>query len=317
MRDVGLPGSVLLTGPTGGLGRALLAPLARRQPEHLILLGRAPGPLDAAQQLARDAGARAVSVVDCDLADLDAVASAGWAVTALIDAGYPPLRSMVLNAAVQMTDRHQHNRQGLELTFAVNVVAQHLLLKSTAAVSAPGSHAVIVGSGTHYGDWHSYGMIPRPAWKDPTLLAQPDSDDASPDRTSGGRTYATSKLAGLYLAHAWQARNQGRRRINVFDPGLMPGTGIARGLARFPLFAWNHVMPALTFLPGWSTPPRSAQHLAAFALGEVHTNLSGGYVELGQVRQSSAASYDLIREHRLWRVLEDLTAFPPRTAAGL
>ncbi|MBC7679479.1 MAG: SDR family NAD(P)-dependent oxidoreductase, partial [Pseudorhodobacter sp.] len=169
------PMSILLTGPTGGLGRALLEPLARRHPAHLVLLGRARGPLQDAAEIARAAGARAVSIVEADLADLDDVARAGAALAALVKGGVPPLTSLVLNAGLQMTDRRHVSAQGLERTFAVNVAAQHLLLKASSAATAPGAHAVIVGSGTHFGDWHSYGMVPAPKWQDPELLARPDT----------------------------------------------------------------------------------------------------------------------------------------------
>jgi NAD(P)-dependent dehydrogenase (short-subunit alcohol dehydrogenase family) len=312
------PGTVLLTGPTGGLGQALLGPLARRKPTHLVLLGRDPVALEAAAQVARDVGAPAVTVVQADLADLNSVARAGRDVSELVQAGAPPLSAMVLNAGIQMADRRHTSAQGIELTFAVNVVAQHLLLSTTVAATAPGAHSVLVGSGTHFGDWHSYGMVPPPQWQDPTLLAQPDTEPigrgAGHLRRSGPRAYATSKLAVLHLAHAWQAR-QGDRRFNVFDPGLMPGTGLGRQLTGGQLWAWNHVMPALTFLPGWSTPRRSGEHLAALALGEVHGDLLGGYVEIDKVRHSSPMSYDLAHQERLWEELHALAT--PYTSGPL
>lgn len=303
-------GTVLLTGGTGGLGRALLEPLARRRPAHLILLGRSPEPLAAAARLARDAGARRVTQIPVDLADLESVAGAGRAVTALVLAGAPPLGALLLNAGLQMAHRRHTSAQGLELTFAVNVVAQHLLLRTTETVASTQAHTVLTGSGTHYGDWHSYASVPPPAWQDPAVLAHPDTDRDPPvaraDAKDGPRAYATSKLGVLYLAHAWQAHCRGRR-FNVFDPGLMPGTGLGRELSGPQLWAWHHLMPALTFLPGWSTPRRAARPLADLALGDTHPDLKGGYVELDRARASSPASYDPAREQRLWQVLHDLT----------
>lgn len=291
--------TVVLTGPTGGLGRALLNPIARRRPEHLVLLGRSASSLADAARYASRAGARAVSVVEADLADLDAVARAGQRITDLAQQAGAPVTSMLLNAGVQLTDRRHTSAQGLELTFAVNVVAPHLLLRTTLGAAAPGARVVLVSSGTHLGDWHSYGMVPRVRWQDPALLARADSDDDAADAAAGGRAYSTSKLAVIHLTHAWAARQGERLRVNAFDPELMPGTGLARGLQ---LGAWNYVMPALTFLPGWSTPQRSASHLAALAFGDAHPDLTGGYVEIGAVRRSSAESYDPAREDRLWEV---------------
>lgn len=312
-----VPGTVLLTGATGGLGRALLGPIASRHPEHLVLLGRSPAPLTTAAQTARDAGAQDVSVVQVDLADLDSVARAGEAVTALVGAGAPPLSSLLLNAGIQMTDRQHVSAQGLELTFAVNVAAQHLLLESTAKATAADAHTVLVGSGTHYGDWHSYGLVPPPVWQDPAQLARPDLRAGradKPEPKAGPRAYATSKLAVLHLARAWQTQD-GRRRFNVYDPGLMPGTGLGRDLTGVQLWAWNHVLPSMPFLPGWSTPRRSAEPLAALALGETHRDLAGGYVEVGKPRTSSIASYDLEARQRLWQVLQELTAEHARPTA--
>ncbi|SDQ67233.1 KR domain-containing protein [Quadrisphaera sp. DSM 44207] len=85
MTATDITGTVLLTGPTGGLGRALLEPLARRRPEHLVLLGRSAAAMRDAARRASDAGARAVSVVEADLADLDAVARAGRRVSDLAE----------------------------------------------------------------------------------------------------------------------------------------------------------------------------------------------------------------------------------------
>lgn len=300
-------GTILLTGPTGGLGSAVLEPLSRSRPAHLVLLGRSRPALEASANRARAAGARAVSVVVVDLADLQDVGSAGRQVAALVEAGAPPLSLIVLNAGLQMGDRRHASAQGLELTFAVNVVAQHMLLRTTAGATAAAGRTVLLGSGTHFGDWHSYGSVPPPVWQDPSLLARVDSDPAPGDAKAGGRGYATSKLAVLYLAHAWQARLV-ERRFTVFDPGLMPGTGLAREMTGAPLWIWNHVMPAMTFLPAWSTPKRAAQHLTAVALGEIPGSSSTGYVELGKARRSSPASYDPDREQRLWEYLEELTS---------
>ncbi len=90
----------------------------------------------------------------------------------------------------------------------------------------------------------------------------------------------------VLLAHAWQRRH-GNLRVNVYDPGLMPGTGLARDMTPARRWIWSHVMPALRVLPGVTTPQASARHLAAFALGATHPDLRGGYVDLGRVTRSS------------------------------
>jgi NAD(P)-dependent dehydrogenase (short-subunit alcohol dehydrogenase family) len=304
--------SVLLTGATRGLGRALVDVLAgHRPPPALLLTGRDPQPLRATVAAAGPAAAPLV----LDLGDLASVRSAAATVAAEVAAGRrPPLTAVVANAGLQTTDRLHRSADGHELTFAVNVLAQHVLLRGLLPALAPRAHVVLLGSGTHHGGWRSMGLVAPPRWEDPADLARPGLGDDAGRPVAGQRAYATSKLAVVLLAHAWQRRHGDRLRINVYDPGLMPGTGLARDMAAGRRWIWHHVLPVLRVLPGVTSPAASARHLAAFALGAAHPGLAGGYVDLGRVTRSSPASYDRAREDRLWTVLEEMAlaaAAPP------
>jgi NAD(P)-dependent dehydrogenase (short-subunit alcohol dehydrogenase family) len=293
--------SVLVTGPTRGLGRALVDVLAARTPRPpLVLAGRT-----GTAELAAATGGRAVAL---DLADLGAVRGAAQAVVELVRSGaVPPLGTVVANAGLQVTDRRQRSADGHELTFAVNVLAQHQLLRGLLPALAPGAHVVLLGSGTHFGDRRSMGLVAPSRWEDPLDLARADVGDDAGSAVAGQRAYATSKLAVVLLAHAWQRRHP-QLRVNVYDPGLMPGTGLARAMSPARQWAWNHVLPALRVLPGVTTPQASARRLAALALGDAHPELRGGYVDLGRETRSSPASYDRVAEDRLWEVAEELCA---------
>ena len=300
--------SVLITGPTRGLGRSLVDELARRGTSALTLLGRPSDALQAVADQARRAGVPHVAVLPVDLADLRSVHAVGPALRAAVDAGHPPPDALVLNAGIRTSDRRQVSAQGHELTFAVNVLAQHLLLTVLLPQTAAGGQAVLLGSGTHWGGRHSMYLVPRPSWQDPLLLARGGSPDVPEERSAGARAYATSKLAVVHLAHVWQRRAQSGQRVNVYDPGLMPGTGLARDLRPHEQWVWRTLMPGLRVLPGVTSPDRSSRHLAGLVLGERHAALRGGYVELGRARRSSPASYDAAREDRLWEVCEELAA---------
>ena len=285
---------MLLTGPTGGLGRAVLAELREPRPAGIALLGRDPAGL--ADAVTTVPGAQSVPV---DLASLDSVHAAAQGVRALVEAGHPPVSAVILNAGVQTADRRRTSADGHELTFAVNVLAQHALLLGLEPAMAPDARVVLLGSATHLGDWHSYGRIPKPRWEDPAVLATPDPADGPLDPTGGTRAYSTSKLGVLYLAHAWQRRRDALF-VNVFDPGLMTGTGLVREQGRAARFARKHVLPRLTVLPGTSSPATAAANLVALALGERHSALRGGYVEGDRHCGSSTESYDIVREDALW-----------------
>jgi NAD(P)-dependent dehydrogenase (short-subunit alcohol dehydrogenase family) len=292
--------SVLVTGPTRGLGRALVDVLAARSPRPPLLLAGRTG----TAELAAATGARAV---DLHLDDLGAVARTAREVIGTVRSGVvAPLGAVVANAGLQLADRRQRSADGHELTFAVNVLAQHQLLRGLLPALAPGAHVVLLGSGTHYGD-RSMGLVAPPRWEDPRELARTDVGDDPGSPVAGQRAYATSKLAVVLLAHAWQRRHP-ELRVNVYDPGLMPGTGLARAMSPARQWAWRRVLPALRVLPGVTTPQASARHLAALALGEAHPALRGGYVDIGRETRSSPASYHRAAEDRLWDVAEELCA---------
>ncbi|MBV8291916.1 MAG: SDR family NAD(P)-dependent oxidoreductase, partial [Mycobacterium sp.] len=124
-------GSVLITGPTGGLGRAATLAIAKRpapQRPDLLLVGRPGQALSEVAEAARAAGAT-VHEVGCDLARLADVRNAGRRVKELLDAGAArPLRGLVANAGVSVVDTHNASADGYELTFAVNYLAHVQLI---------------------------------------------------------------------------------------------------------------------------------------------------------------------------------------------
>src|ERR1700761_774413 len=92
-------GSVLITGPTGGLGKAATLAMANRvlaERPDLLLVGRAGRGLSDVAGQARAAGAT-VHEIECDLARLADVHHAGRRVKELLEkgprkGGVPPLR---------------------------------------------------------------------------------------------------------------------------------------------------------------------------------------------------------------------------------
>lgn len=311
-----IAGTILVTGPTRGLGRALVRRLATALPAApLVLLGR-PGPaLDDVVAEARARGAARVRPVSCDLASLDQVRAAATSVRDAVAAGeVAPMAALVANAGLQTADRRLATEDGIELTFGVNVLSSHVLVEALRPVMTDGAHVVLVGSGTHHGD-RSMGLVDPPRWEDPLDLARPDGPDGDPK--AGSRAYATSKLAVVHQAHEWDRRygdDSPRLRVNVYDPGLMPGTGLARRRTGIEQLAWFGLLPALRVLPRVTSPRRSARALADLVLGHAHADLRGGYVELGEVTAPSRESFDPERERRLWEACQQLSGVPSSPA---
>lgn len=295
---------VLLTGPTSGIGSATLTRLISHPSRPtLVLLARNPAALDAAVRRATEAGLVAHGI-RVELSDLSSVQDATASVAGLVERGVVGrLAAVVLNAGVQLTHRHAASAQGHELTFAVNVLAQHALLRGLKDRLAPGGHAMLMGSSTHRGRRASFGLVPDPVWQPPELMSRPEP--ASPrgreSRAPGGVAYASSKLALVTLAHDWAhelAASGGR--LNVYDPGLVAGTGLGRDLRPHEYWAWRRVMPLMSVLPGATTPSRTARHLVALALGEEHPDVHDGYIEIGRVTRAEAVTFDVERRRALW-----------------
>lgn len=299
--------TVVVTGPTRGLGLEACRAVAERAPRaHLVLLGRAGPAMDSVATELRSR-VRSVHVVAVDFAELAQVVRAANAVGDLVDRGeIGTIDGLVLNAGIQTVDRLHRTADGLELTFGVNVVAPFLLVRESEARLAPGASVVLVGSGTHFTD-RSTRLVAHPRWEDPADLAQVGLGPDPGSAVAGQRAYATSKLAVNHLCHELERRAGERWRANVHDPGLMPGTGLARDMNAFRRFMWHRVMPHLP-IPGTSTPQQSGAVLAEMALGTRFGDLRAGYVDVDQVRRASDESYDAAREARLWEVLESLTS---------
>ncbi|MFC4127896.1 SDR family NAD(P)-dependent oxidoreductase [Nocardia rhizosphaerae] len=306
------PATILLTGATSGLGLAVARLLAGSAQWTVITTARSAERAGELRELLGDpAGFR---YVVCDQTDSHSIRAAAGEIRELLSAPtIPPLRSLVLNAGIQTGTTASATVDGYELTFATNLLGPHLLVGLLSdALTAP-ARLIAVGSGTHYGRFRrSYGMVPAPQWQDPATLARPRDGD-------GIRAYATSKLATLYWVHEIARRAPQSLDALTYDPGMMPGTGLARDRSAIERFGWKYLLPAMRVVPGVSTAKRSAQHLAALATGTDQlppTELRGAYVEIDHIVESSAESYDRHRELELFQFLDDATGLAETPTAA-
>ncbi|MDT0306577.1 SDR family NAD(P)-dependent oxidoreductase [Streptomyces sp. DSM 44917] len=292
--------TLLLTGAGRGLGLATARFLLRRDPGlHLVTAVR--GDAEAlASRLSADAPGR-VTGLTCDLASLDSVRQAAGRLAGLLEADrLPPLRGIVANAGMQATTATQRTADGFEATFGVNVLGHYLLIRLLLDRLTAPARIVLVGSGTHYGDFrHNLGLIPAPRDAPAARLARPwTAPDAATPR-AGRAAYATSKLAVVRLTHALDRRTPADVAVYCLDPGMMPGTGLARQGTALERAAWHSVLRLTRVLPGVTSPRAAARRLAAAAIGEA-PGPSGSHLAGGRVTRSSPASYDREREEDLW-----------------
>lgn len=299
--------TIVMTGASRGIGRVAAERILRRSPEtHLLVVARGTTGARLAAELGT--GGRAVSHVEADLGSLESVRRAAIEIRERLDRGdLPPLRGFAGNAGIQYTNALTEGPDGLEATFTVNVLANHLFVRLLQDRFAAPARIVVTSSDTHFGDLrHNLGIVPGPVWRSPDVLARTGAFDR-PGTAAGGRTaYSTSKLAAIYLVHEYARRLPAGIDAVAFNPGFVPGTGLARNAGALSRFAMRRVLPVMTLTPFATSQALAGGHLADVVLGTTEAP-NGSYVDRGRVVPSSEESYDPRRESELWEAAERFT----------
>lgn len=164
-----------------------------------------------------------------------------------------------------------------------------------------------------------------PRYRHARALAWPDSyPDAGARseslRITGTRRYSTSKLCDIFYAYELSRRLQAEGlstqeqpiAANAFDPGLMPGTKLARDYSFPARFAWHVLLPSLRFLlPHASSPDTSGKALARLVLDPGLEGLTGKYFARMEAISSSEESYDRQKAAELWEISAELVQLQP------
>ncbi|MFC6090963.1 SDR family NAD(P)-dependent oxidoreductase [Saccharothrix lopnurensis] len=284
--------TILMTGASRGLGRHAAEHLLRHHPDrHLLVLNRRPG---LAAELTASTGNRNVSEITGDLASFADIRRAA----ARVDR---PLDGFLGNAGLQVRSTLKATADGIEMTFGVNVLAYHLLLNLLLPKFTAPARIVVVGSDVHNPETNTLGLVPPPRWTGPRELARPV--EGGPE--DGRRAYATSKLGVVYLVHALARRLPEGVDAYTYNPGLVPGTSLARDanpVARALFAGVGHLLRATPIATG----PAEAGRLLAEVMAGPRPAESGAYISRGEVIPSSAESYDERREEQLWADADEL-----------
>jgi NAD(P)-dependent dehydrogenase (short-subunit alcohol dehydrogenase family) len=251
----------LLTGATSGLGLEAARTLLRDRRRRVVAGARDPGGAAALRALAP---AERLEILPLDLASLDSVRRFVAEVRARL--GDRRLAAIACNAGLQVTGPLRRSAEGHELTFAVNHLGHFLLVHGLLDRLAPGAAVVSTASGTHDPEdcmarrfGFRGGIFP-----DAAAVARGELAPAASSRQAGMDRYATSKLCNILFTYAMAERVPAEAaRFVAFDPGLMPGTGLARERSLPERIGWRYLMPLMRgAVPGVSSARRSGQALA-------------------------------------------------------
>jgi retinol dehydrogenase 14 len=272
--------TVLVTGGTGGIGRATAAGLATLG-ARVAITGRDRRRADEAAAEIRAPGGPAVDVF---VADMSSQAEVRRLASDVLQA-LPRLDVLVNNVGGFWQTRHV-TADGLERTFALNHLAPFLLthlLLDRLKQNAP-ARVITVSSGAQ-----SMGRI--------------DFADLQRERSwSGQRAYSQSKLANVLFTYELARRLDGSGvTANVLHPGVVR-TGFG---AEDPSRLQRWLVPFAR--PFMKTPERGAATSIHLASAPDLEHVSGRYFADSRPKRSSPRSYDDAAAARLWDVSCELT----------
>ena len=271
--------TVLITGASGGIGRATAVGLATMG-AHLAITGRDRGRTAGAADEIRAAGGGQVDVFVADLSDQGEVRRLAGEVLQRLSR----IDVLINNVGGYWNTRHV-TADGLEYTLALNHLAAFLLtqlLLDRLTQSTP-ARVVTVSSNVQ-----AQGRI--------------DFDDIQGMRSySGARAYNQSKLANVLFTYELARRLPAE---SVTANALQPGVVSTSFGAEDPATVQRVFIPFLRLL--MKTPAQGAAMSIQLASAPDLDHVTGRYFANGKPKKSSPRSYDEAAAMRLWQVSTDL-----------
>ena len=277
--SVALACPVVVTGGTGGIGRATALGLARLG-ARVAITGR---DTERAEAAAKEIRAASGGNVDVFVADLSSQAEVRRLAGEVLEA-YPHLDVLVNNVGGYWNTRHV-TADGLEHTFALNHLAPFLLTHMLLDRLKNGGPARVVTVSSNA-----------------QAMGRMDFDDLQGERSySGARAYNQSKLANVMFTYELARKLQGSAvTANALHPGVVRtafGAEDPRGIQRV-------LVPLAR--PFMKTPAQGAATSIYLASAPDLEPSTGGYFADCRPKRSSKLSYDEAASARLWQVSSSL-----------
>jgi len=297
--------SIIVTGANSGIGFQCAVQLAKDAPDNQIILAcrnRKAGN-DAAAAIQQKTGHRFVKCLPLDLSSFESIKEFKDIISG---DKYNKIDALFNNAGMQNVNKTQYTKDGIELTFGVNHLGPFYLTLLLLPFFSENSGITFTASGTH--DPHQKTGIAPPVYINAHLLAHPKEEN---EKLSiiGQRRYSTSKLCNILTTYELFKRlRDSTVRVNAFDPGMVPGTGLARTYPPVLRFLWKYLLPVFTvFQRNTNTAYRSGKNLASVGYSLAFRAFSGKYFEGLKEIESSEDSYNSEYQIDLWKTSVALT----------
>jgi len=296
--------SIIITGANSGIGYECALQMAKIAPnEQLIIACRnVQSGNEAIQSIQKKTGHQHLKCISLDLASLKSIASFKETFSKEKN---NRIVALVNNAGIQNIGETKYTSDGFEETFGVNHLGPFYLTLLLLPLMAKDASITFTASGTH--DPAQKTGMPPPVFKEAGLLAHPEKSTEKA-LTVGQRRYTTSKLCNVMTVYELQNHlDQTNIRVNAFDPGLVPGTGLARNYPPFLKFISDRIFPVLIlFLHNVNSAKTSGTNLTNLAYADEYKQFKGKYFEGAKVIQSSQDSYNKEYQVDLWKTSVEL-----------
>jgi NAD(P)-dependent dehydrogenase (short-subunit alcohol dehydrogenase family) len=274
--------TILVTGATDGLGRALARELAARG-ATVLLHGRSTARLeDTRRELKEATGSDRLRTYQADFASLEQVRRLGREATG----DQRRLDVLVNNAGIAGGGPRQESADRYELRFAVNYLAPFLLTELLLPLLRRSAPARIVNVA-------SVGQV------------RIDFDDVMLEHGYDGlRAYRQSKLAQVMftfeLAERLRAAGETGVTVNALHPATLMNTKMA-------LDSFGYAM---------STIEDGVEATLRLVVAPELDGVSGRYFDRLDESRANPQAYDVDARRRLWRLSAALTGLDERPAPG-
>ncbi len=302
--------TIVLTGATSGMGLECAKHLLQNADVNLIIGARSNS--DTSKLQAAHTADR-LTLLELDTSSLASVRAFSHQVISAC--GPSTINAISLNAGAQIISEPKNSVDGFELTFATNVLGHILLTYELLERMEPGGVIVSTASGTHdpkdkFSTSFGFrgGFFPSAK-----LVSKGELGTTGSTEQQGLDRYATSKLCNIMFSYAMARQIPGENtRFIAFDPGLMPGTQLARERGWLQQFAWRYVMPLLRpFIHDISSPVQSGKSLAAILIGQTPEIGSGAQLDhFLQPKKSAELSYRTEMQDELLSTCKALLKIP-------
>ena len=213
--------NIIITGCSNGLGLETLKKMAKKLPNHRIIMAcrNTPKANKVKEEIEKETKHSNLIVMEIDTSSLESVQNF---VKNYKNSSYGKIYSLVCNAGIGGNSRGT-SKDGYDIIFATNHLGHFLLVNSLIPYMEENGRIIVVSSDMHN---PPKDLIKTEfKWIGTEKIAKPDENLAN-----SNIRYSYSKLCNLYFIYEFKKRMQGKKiRINAFNPGYIPETGLSGG----------------------------------------------------------------------------------------